>query len=290
MPGDFNNNNNNNDNKLTERIKRFFTERNINIMILMFYITLTTVILNGEVIIKSWTFSNGDIIYANRINDNFDALFAKVNELDGKAGDGAMPVGSVIPFAGNESKLPNGWLLCDGTEYDTNTRPEYENLRGVIGNVYGGSGGTKFQVPDLRGRVVVGVNNMGGTSTNLYDGVDADIRNRVNSFGRQFGKAAHKLDEKEMPPHNHVLGMEFFKFDKEDVSAPYYIEALTSLSVDSSLGYKDKKIPVGRMNTLEPLNNNNKTEITGGSGSENSVALSFPIIQPSMTLNYIIKY
>jgi microcystin-dependent protein len=48
---------------------------------------------------------------------------------------------------------PTGWLLCDGTSYSTTT---YANLYGVIGYTFGGSG-ANFNVPNLKGRVVVGI-------------------------------------------------------------------------------------------------------------------------------------
>ena len=48
---------------------------------------------------------------------------------------------------------PTGWLLCDGTSYSTTT---YANLYGVIGYTFGGSG-ANFNVPNLKGKVVVGI-------------------------------------------------------------------------------------------------------------------------------------
>ena len=272
------------DDKLIERVKKFFTKRNTIIVVLIFTVAVTTVILNGEAIIKKWTFNDGDIIYASRINDNFDTLFAMVNELDGKAGDGAMPVGSVIPFAG--TKIPNGWLLCDGTTYNTNSRPELNALRILIDGGFGSGSGSTFNVPDLRGRVIVGVNNMGGESTSLYDDVrDDNTKNWVNTIGRQFGGATHKLVEEEMPRHNHSLEMNFFRFDKTNGSDTINVlTAASSCSCDCAaedikIGHSDQQLP------------NNKTSYIGGVlGQTSNDGASFHIIQPSMALNYIIKY
>lgn len=61
-----------------------------------------------------------------------------------------VPIGSILPFGG--SAAPDGFLLCDGTEYNSSTYPALFN---VIGTAYGGSG-TTFKVPDLRTRVPVG--------------------------------------------------------------------------------------------------------------------------------------
>jgi microcystin-dependent protein len=61
------------------------------------------------------------------------------------------PVGMISIHAGSSS--PTGWLLCDGTSYSTTT---YANLYGVIGYTFAGSG-ESFNVPNLKGRVVVGI-------------------------------------------------------------------------------------------------------------------------------------
>ena len=61
-----------------------------------------------------------------------------------------VPIGSIIPFGG--SAAPDGFLLCDGTEYNSSTYPALFN---VIGTAYGGTGIT-FRVPDLKTRVPVG--------------------------------------------------------------------------------------------------------------------------------------
>lgn len=61
------------------------------------------------------------------------------------------PIGMIAPYSGSVS--PTGWLLCDGTSYSTTT---YANLFGVVGYTFGGSG-SAFAVPNLKGRVVVGI-------------------------------------------------------------------------------------------------------------------------------------
>lgn len=54
-----------------------------------------------------------------------------------------------------------GWLFCYGQAV---SRSGYARLFGAIGTTYGvGDGVTTFNVPDLRGRLPVGLDNMGGT-------------------------------------------------------------------------------------------------------------------------------
>lgn len=55
-----------------------------------------------------------------------------------------------------------GWLLCDGSAV---SRTDYADLFAAIGTTFGGgNGSTTFNIPDLRGRVVVGKDDMGGTA------------------------------------------------------------------------------------------------------------------------------
>lgn len=69
-----------------------------------------------------------------------------------------IPAGAMMPFAG--PLAPTGWLLCAGQSVSTTA---YAALFAVIGYTYGGTG-TVFSIPDLRGRVVAGMDGMGGTA------------------------------------------------------------------------------------------------------------------------------
>ena len=61
------------------------------------------------------------------------------------------PAGMISIHAG--SSAPTGWLLCDGTSYAS---ASYTTLFNVIGYTFGGSG-ANFSVPNLKGKVVVGI-------------------------------------------------------------------------------------------------------------------------------------
>ena len=73
-----------------------------------------------------------------------------------------IPIGGMIPYGGTTA--PNGWLLCYGQQV---SRTTYAALFAVIGTAYGvGDASTTFNVPDKRGRVSVGKDDMGGTPAN----------------------------------------------------------------------------------------------------------------------------
>jgi microcystin-dependent protein len=79
---------------------------------------------------------------------------------------GAFTSGAVTPTGGiliwTTAAVPSGFVLCDGTHYD-GTSATYLALWQAIGNVYGGASQGDFAVPDLRGRLAVGL----GTHTDV---------------------------------------------------------------------------------------------------------------------------
>lgn len=66
------------DDKLSERIKRLFTRRNTIAVIFMSIFAISAMVYAASVT-KPWVFKNGDLIDADKINDNFDALYQAVN-------------------------------------------------------------------------------------------------------------------------------------------------------------------------------------------------------------------
>lgn len=64
-------------------------------------------------------------------------------------------IGEVIAYAG--STAPAGFIICDGAAV---SRSVYGALFSLIGTTYGaGDGSTTFNVPNLKGRVIVGYNS-----------------------------------------------------------------------------------------------------------------------------------
>ena len=65
------------------------------------------------------------------------------------------PVGLISMYSGTTA--PTGWLVCDGSAI---SRTTYATLFGVIGTTYGsGDGSTTFNLPNLKGKVPVGLNS-----------------------------------------------------------------------------------------------------------------------------------
>lgn len=93
-----------------------------------------------------------------------------------------MLIGSIYMYAGNTA--PTGFILCDGSAV---SRITYAALFDEIGTTYGiGDGSSTFNVPDLRGKVII------GTSAS-------------HSLGDTGGEETHVLISGEVPVHEHSI-------------------------------------------------------------------------------------
>lgn len=84
---------------------------------------------------------------------------------------GIIPIGGIILYG--VSADPINYLLCDGRSL-VRVSP-YDQLFAVIGTTFGAADGSHFNIPDLRGRVPVGVNTKVPLATN--EGVTVNARN-----------------------------------------------------------------------------------------------------------------
>lgn len=99
----------------------------------------------------------------------------------------ACPIGSVMPFAGSSSPDAT-WLVCDGSAI---SRTAYAALFAVLGTTYGsGDGSTTFNIPNMKGRVPVGL--------------DAG-QTEFDALGETGGAKTHTLSEAELPAHGHTF-------------------------------------------------------------------------------------
>ena len=159
-----------------------------------------------------------------------------------------IPVGVIMPYAGIES--PEGWILCAGQEV---SRIEFSILYETIGELYGsGDNETTFNLPDLRGRMPLGRDNMTGTSS------DRVINEAADNLGGYSGAENHILSVNEMPSHNHDIL-------QSHGWGPHTGQAIT-----------DPGSPNMNSTSTSILN-------TGGNQPHNNMP-------PYLTLNYIIKY
>ena len=119
---------------------------------------------------------------------------ALLNQLSPEA---QSPVGTILAFAAGSDKVPDGWLLCDGGSY---SQTEYADLFDVIGTNWGGSGGS-FNVPDLRGTFLRGVDDPSGSDA---AGKDPDVADRTDIDGDTVGGVVGSYQQDAFQGHSHI--------------------------------------------------------------------------------------
>ncbi len=92
----------------------------------------------------------------------------------------------------------SGYLICNGSLKNI---ADYPALFAVIGNTFGGDGVTDFRVPDMRGRVPLGVGTLG----------NPDARETLSpatyALGDQVGVSRFIQTVSEMPQHHHDINL-----------------------------------------------------------------------------------
>jgi len=107
----------------------------------------------------------------------------------------SVPPGSIMAYMGTNA--PTGWLLCDGSAV---SRTLYSRLFGAIGIANGsGDGMNTFNLPDLRGMFLRGVDGNAGID------VERDIRTAAKPGGNA-GNAVGSLQQDQFKTHHHGNG------------------------------------------------------------------------------------
>jgi microcystin-dependent protein len=96
-------------------------------------------------------------------------------------------IGEIVTYAGASSPKPTLWLECDGSSL---LRSDYPDLFVVIGTIYGATDGSHFNLPDLRGRVVVDAGSGPGLTP--------------RAVGDNGGEETHQLTVMELASHSHT--------------------------------------------------------------------------------------
>jgi len=109
------------------------------------------------------------------------------------------PPGIVVPFAGQTMPEGDSWLLCDGSEVNIASYPDLFNVIGYTYKSIALVTPGKFALPDLRGRSLLGLDNMGGSNANRVTDTEAS---QLGGFG---GQEQTTLELENLPDHEHNL-------------------------------------------------------------------------------------
>ena len=188
-------------------------------------------------------------------------LIDMINALILRLGGGANVVDAPLWDVGDikstaRTTAQTGWLFCYGQAI---SRTTYAVLFEAIATDYGvGDGSTTFNVPDLRGRVVAGQDDMGGVSANRLtaagSGLDGDV------LGGSGGAETHTLTEAQLASHTHQ-------------QRTYVADTGTGVSVPLRVDVAPGDTNAGGANGF--------TAAAGSGAAHNNV-------QPTIILNYVI--
>lgn len=209
--------------------------------------SLDTAPLTGDIVRVSYYYSATTGGNAQTVNGNTDADL--------------MPVGAGMDFWG--STLPSSrFMWAYGQAI---SRTTYASLFALIGTTYGaGDGSTTFNIPDKRGRVSAGKDDMGGTSanrlTNQSGGLNGDV------LGATGGAENHTLITSQLPTHSHATIASAAGFDGNIVTGGSW-QGAASLSQGGAAFRVASNPSTGTAGSDTPHNN----------------------VQPTIICNYIIK-
>lgn len=95
-------------------------------------------------------------------------------------------MGTIQPFAFNFA--PSGWALCNGQTLGIS---QYQALFSLLGTYYGGNGTTNFMLPNLQGRLLLGMGNGQGLTPRV--------------IGEVSGSEEVTPTQSNLPSHTHTL-------------------------------------------------------------------------------------
>lgn len=186
--------------------------------------------------------------------------------------DNFFPVGIIVDFAGSSATVPANWLLCYGQAV---SRATYAALFACIGTTYGaGDSTTTFNLPDYRGRVAAGKDDMGGTSANRLTGQTGGVNG--DNLAATGGTETHTLTTAQLAAHNHTGSTASAGSHSHTMPTATTTGGVTAISGQSSTGGTLTTSTDGAHTHTVTIND------SGGGTAHNNV-------QPTIILNKIIR-
>jgi len=178
-----------------------------------------------------------------------------------------VPIGGLMPYLGSTAPNSN-FVLPFGQAI---SRATYATLFSLVSTTFGaGDGTTTFNVPDLRGRVAIGLDNMGGSTASRITVAGGNFNGTI--LGATGGSENHQITQAELP----AIQLTFTG---------------TPVNVNGGQVWGGNLAPQGTgSNTVAAGNNFGTATVTAaGTISILGSGNTHPILQPSMSLPYILR-
>ena len=121
-----------------------------------------------------------------------------------------VPVGTIVAWSAGADSLPANWMLCDGKALKIKQYPE---LYAAIGATWGAPRKTKFNLPDLRGRFIRGVDRGAGRDPDVKDREASNKGGNANSVG--------SVQDDSFQDHSHEQKAHTHDYQRYFISATY---------------------------------------------------------------------
>ena len=121
------------------------------------------------------------------------------------------PIGEIVMWGGSNAVLPYGYRECNG---DSLNRTTFAELFAVVGTAFGTASGSTFNLPDLRGLFVRGVD---GSANEDPDKATRTAMNTGGNTGNNIGS----VQGDELKSHTHQV-----KFTPQGANPAEYDEAI----------------------------------------------------------------
>ena len=178
-------------------------------------------------------------------------------------------VGTIMPWPNRTTVAPTGWLLCNGSQYDS-TNAEFWQLYQEIGTTYntGGESANHYRVPNLQSKLLMRGAAIGNQGQNQG----------ANNAGNTTNA---NLSNDHLPVHNHSVGHSGNSNTSRNMnrSNNQYRTGSGSRNWKNFSGFNRRAVY-----------NSNSTGGSGTSGNNHTHNVNAENRQPDLTTKYIIKY